>query len=257
MNPVEVLAMPESTYQLLLDAARAWPDGIATQWIPDPADYTRGLAWTYAELAGTVTRIANALTALGVRRGDAVTLSSVNTSMLYAATLAAQAVGIAAPVNPALSGGRITELIRRTGSRVLITAGPELDPQLWQRLLGVAREAGMTAVLALRPDGAHGAPPALDGNAPAGGTPDGRRLTVAYLDEVIAGQPSGHLAAADKPTAGDLAAFVHTGGTTGAPKVAAHTHANQLACGQGIALCSGLAPGRRCWAGCRCSTSTP
>ena len=36
---------------------------------------------------------------------------------------------------------------------------------------------------------------------------------------------------------------MHTGGTTGAPKVAAHTHANQLACARGIALCSGLAPG--------------
>jgi len=115
---------PESTYQLLLDAAGVWPDGVATQWIPDPGDHTRCLAWTYAELASMVTRIANALTALGVRREDAVTLSSVNTSMLYAATLAAQAVGIAAPVNPALSDERIAELIRRTGSRVLVAAGP-------------------------------------------------------------------------------------------------------------------------------------
>ena len=168
MTTREILPQPESTYQLLLDAARTWPDGMATQWIPDPGDYTRCLAWTYAELAGTVTRIANALTALGVRREDAVTLASVNTSMLYAATLAAQAVGIAAPVNPALSGERIAELIRRTGSRVLVAAGPELDPQLWQRLLGVARQAGMTAVLALRPDGAHGDPPALDGDTSAG-----------------------------------------------------------------------------------------
>ena len=36
---------------------------------------------------------------------------------------------------------------------------------------------------------------------------------------------------------------MHTGGTTGAPKVAAHTHANQLACARGVALCSGLAAG--------------
>jgi fatty-acyl-CoA synthase len=236
---IKVLPRPASTYQLLLDAASAWPDGIATQWIPDPGDHTRCVSRTYAELAGTVTRIANALTALGVRRGDAVTLSSVNTSMLYAATLAAQAVGIAAPVNPALSAERIAELIRRTESRVLVAAGPELDPELWARLVGVARQAGMTAVLALRPDDAHGVPPALI----QAGDLDGRGLIVAYLDEMIAGQPSGHLADADLPEAGDLAAFVHTGGTTGAPKVAAHTHTNQLACAQGIALCSGLAPG--------------
>ena len=241
MTTKQILPLPASTYQLLLDAAGAWPDGIATQWIPDPADHTRCLAWTYAELANMVTRIANALTALGVRRGGAVTLSGVNTSMLYAATLAAQAAGIAAPVNPALSSERITELIRRTGSRVLVAAGPELDPQLWRRLLQVARQAGMTAILALRPDDAHGVPPALDPASDGG--PDGRSLTVAYLDDVIAGRPSGHLAGADLPQADDLAAFVHTGGTTGAPKIAAHTHASQLACAQGIAECSGLAPG--------------
>jgi fatty-acyl-CoA synthase len=236
---ITILPRPASTYQLLLDAAAAWPDGIATQWIPDPADHTRCLSWTYAELAGTVTRIANALTALGVRRPDAVTLSSVNPSMLYAATLAAQAAGIAAPVNPALSAERIAGLIGRTGSRVLVAAGPEFGTQLWPRLLGAARQAGLTAVLALRPDDAHGVPPALGGT----GDPDGRGPLVAYLDEMIAGQPSGHLTSADLPAAGDLAAFVHTGGTTGAPKVAALTHASQLACGRGIAQCAGLAPG--------------
>jgi fatty-acyl-CoA synthase len=244
---IEILPPPQSTYQLLLDAAGTWPGSIATQWMPDPGDHTECLAWTHAELAGTVTRIANALTALGVRRPDAVTLAGPNTSMLYAATLAAQAVAIAAPANPALSSEQVSELIRRTGSRVLVAAGPELNPQSWQRLLGVARQAGMTAVLALRPDGAHGDPPALattaDADMPAADGPPGQRLIVAYLDELIAGQPAGHLAGAEPPSAGDLAAFVHTGGTTGAPKIAAHTHASQLACGRGIAEVTGLAAG--------------
>ena len=237
MTTAGILPQPASTYQLLLDAARTWPDSVATQWVPDPGDYTRCLAWTYADLAGTVTQIANALTALGVRRTDAVTSSAPNTSMLYAATLAAQAAGIAAPVNPTLSDDHLAGLIRRAQSRVVVTAGPELNEQLWQRMLTVARRAGVTAVLALRPDGASGNPPVL----PAGGQarPD---LTVAYLDEIIAAQPSGHLAG-DLPQPGDLAAFVHTGGTTGAPKIAAHTHANQLACGRGIAEAAGLAAG--------------
>jgi fatty-acyl-CoA synthase len=237
MTATGILPQPASTYQLLLDAARTWPDSVATQWIPDPGGYTRCLAWTYADLAGTVTQIANALTALGVRRPDAVTLGAPNTSMLYATTLAAQAAGIAAPVNPTLSDDHLAGLIRRAQSRVVVTAGPELSEQLWRRMLAVARRAGVTAVLALRPDGARGDPPVLptDGLAGPG-------LTVAYLDEVIAGQQSGHLAGG-LPRPGDLAAFVHTGGTTGAPKIAAHTHANQLACGRGIAETAGQAAG--------------
>ncbi len=230
----QVLPPPDSTYQLLLEAARAWPDHVATQWIPGPATYTHCLTWTYTDLAGTVTQIANGLASLGVRRPDAVTLCGPNTSMVFAATLAAQAAGSAAPVNPALSGEGIAELIRRTGSRILVAAGPELDPQLWPRLLTVARQARMNAVLAVRPDGATGPPPVL---ATRGGTP------AAYLDDLIAGQPAGRLAGIRPPAAADLAAFVPTGGTTGTPKIAAHTHANQLACGRGIAEGSGLAPG--------------
>jgi len=238
-NPT-VLPLPESTYQLLRDAARTWPGAVATQWIPDPSDHTHGLTWTYAELSGMVTRIANALTSLGVRRQDEVTLSGVNTSMLYAATLAALAVGIAAPVNPALGGERLAELLHRTQSRVLVAAGPQLDEQLWQRLLAVAHQVGMTAVLVLPPDG-------VDSEAPA--LPTDPDLAVTYLDEVIAGQPVDRLVGAQPPAPQDLAAFVHTGGTTGSPKVAPHTHANQLACGQAISQSSGLTAGESILAG--------
>ena len=172
--------------------------------------------------------------AWGFSAQDAVTLCGPNCSGLLAATLAAQAAGIAAPVSPALGADRIAALIGRTRSPVLIAAGPEADPGLWQRLTAVARQARMRAVIALRPDGATGVPPALDGEP---------GLPALYLEELAGGQPAGSLAGIRPPGAADLAAFVHTGGTTGAPKIAAHTHANQLACARGIAVWSGLAPG--------------
>ena len=227
-------AVPESTYGLLANAASTWPDAVATQWIPDPADYARCQSWTYAELASTVTRIANGLTRLGIQRDDAVTLCGPNCFALLAATLAAQAAGIAAPVSPALGADRIAGLIGRTRSPILVAAGPEADPLLWQQLTEVAVQARMRAIIALRPDGATGLPPALVGEP---------GITTMYLDELADGQPAESLAAVRPPRAADLAAFVHTGGTTGAPKIAAHTHANQLACARGIAEWSGLGPG--------------
>ena len=156
--------------------------------------------------------------------------------------------------------GRAGRRDRRPGQpRAVRRADRRADPP--DRITGPGRGragAGPAAVAAA----ARGGPPGRDDRRPRaaagrrttatrppwrGDTPpwtrDGRGPVVAYLDEVIAGQPSGHLAGADLPAAGDLAAFVHTGGTTGAPKVAAHTHANQLACARGIAVCSGLAPG--------------
>ena len=106
----------------------------------------------------------------------------------------------------------------------------------------------MNAILAVRPDGATGRPPSL---------PDGGGVPAAYLEDLIAGQPSGYLARASLPAAGDLAAFVHTGGTTGAPKVAAQTHAQPAGLRPGDRRDPAWHPGRRCWASCRCSTSTP
>ena len=49
------------------------------------------------------------------------------------ATLAAQLAGIAAPVNASLSAAHLGELLRRSGARVLVAAGPELAPGPGQR----------------------------------------------------------------------------------------------------------------------------
>ncbi|WP_067827890.1 AMP-binding protein, partial [Actinomadura kijaniata] len=77
----------------------------------------------------------------------------------------------------------------------------------------------LEAVLALRPTGARGAPAPLPGI-------DGVR--VGYLEELAAAEDAAAFGG-DPPAPSDLAALFHTGGTTGAPKLAAHTHANQVA----------------------------
>jgi fatty-acyl-CoA synthase len=222
--PLADRGLPESTYALLARAARLWPERAAVSVLPDATRWREPVDRTFAELLADVHRYANLLRRLGVRRGDAVALMSPNCAGLVPATLAAQLAGIAAPLNGNLSRDHLTELLRLSGARVLITAGPELAPDVWHKAQALAGE--LDAILVLRPTGVVGAPhllPAIEG------------VVVGYLDDLAAESEPDDFAG-EPPLSSDLAALFHTGGTTGAPKLAAHTHANEVADAWMIAL---------------------
>ena len=217
--PLADRGLPETTYALLTGAAARWPDRIAVRVLPEAARWREPLSRTFAELVGEVHRYANLLYRFEVRRGDAVAVMAPNCGDLIPATLAAQLAGIAAPLNGSLSPAHLAELLRRSGARVLIAAGPELDPAQWDTAMTLAADGMLDVVLVLRPTGAAGPPPALPP------PPVCRSATWTSwrprhdATRFVGTPPGGH----------DLAALFHTGGTTGAPKLAAHTHANEVA----------------------------
>ncbi|MFE1880095.1 acyl-CoA synthetase [Streptomyces diastatochromogenes] len=202
-TPLAERGLPGTSYDLLRRAAGRWPERTALTVLPDAASWRSPRSRTYADLLADVHRTANALHRLGVRRHDTVALLAPNCDELITALLAAQLAGIVTPVNPALARDHVTELIRRAGARVIITASRELDPEAYETGAELARQGLVDHVLVLRPTGA------ADRNDALADCPDDRFL----------GEP---------PTSTDLASFFHTGGTTGAPKLAAHTHANEI-----------------------------
>ncbi|MGV9611500.1 acyl-CoA synthetase [Nocardia xishanensis] len=217
--PLEARGLPESTYALLARAATRWPERDALTVLPEAARWREPLRRSYAELLGDVHRYANLLHELGVRRGDAVAIIAPNCAELIPATLAAQLAGIAAPINGGLSRDHIAKLLGRSGARVLIVAGPELAADNWASAHELAARGLVDALLVLRPTAAAGQAPELP--AIAG-------VRVGYLDEVAAEQDSSRFVG-DLPSASDLAALFHTGGTTGVPKLAAHRHSGEVA----------------------------
>ncbi|MGZ8801413.1 MAG: acyl-CoA synthetase [Mycobacterium sp.] len=223
--------LPASTYAILTRAASLWPDRPAVTVLPDGARWQHGSTRTFAELLGDVHQVANLLHANGIRRGDAVALVAANCDELLTATLAAELAGIAAPVNPGLSPDHAAGLVRRCGARVLITSAPGADDAT--RALGahLVAEGLIDTVLLLKPTG---------GTGPTADAPSVDGATVTYL---TAGAAAYDRARFDgtPPAADDIAALFHTGGTTGAPKLAAHTHANQVANAWMVAASSALA----------------
>lgn len=217
--PLASRGLPESTYALLERAAARWPDRTAVTVLPDAARWREPLRRSYAELLADVHRYANLLHELGVRRGDAVALIAPNCADLIPALLAAQLAGIAAPINGGLSGDHIAELLRRSGARVLVAAGPELAAETWAVAHELATQGLLDALLVLRPSATSGSAPAL---------PLVDSVRVGYLTDLAAEHDSSSFVGIP-PVATDLAALFHTGGTTGVPKLAAHRHSGEVA----------------------------
>ena len=216
--PLDRRGLPACTYDVVLRAARLWPDRIAITVLPDGTDYARSARRTFGEVAADVTRAAKALRHLGLDRRKAALLISPNCDELISATLAAEAAGIAVPINGSLSGEHIAELARLSGARILITAAPELDPAGVQRAAALAEAGLIDSVVLLRPTLAEGPPPP---------PPDLPGVIVVYLSALLAEYDAQPLDD-DHAESADLAALFHTGGTTGKPKGIVHTTGGYL-----------------------------
>jgi fatty-acyl-CoA synthase len=230
-TPLAERGLPATTAELLTRAARQWPDDVAVSVLPGAEQWTTPAERTFAELAADVHRAANLLHALGVRRTTGVAIMSPNCADLLTATLAAQLAGIAVPLNAALAGSHVRRLLELTGARTLLCASPELDQAAWGTVRELDADGLLDTVLLLRPTGRQTVE-----------VPEGLTARTLVLADAAAEHPADRFAGT-APAADDLAAVFHTGGTTGTPKLAAHTHANEVTDAWMIAADSGNVAG--------------
>lgn len=220
----------EDTYAVLRHAAGAYGDKHALRFllIGDPA--LPSVDVTYRELFAEVTRAANAFQALGVGPGDAVGILLPNLLETHYALWGGEAAGIASPVNPLLEPGKIADILTAAGARVLVTLAPFPQSDLWDKAVAVV-EAARGIEHVLRVDLSPYVPEAMRAMLPAlmpADRPVARAgVTLHDFDTLRAAQPGDRLLSGRVIEGGDIASYFHTGGTTGTPKLARHTHFNE------------------------------
>jgi fatty-acyl-CoA synthase len=216
--------LPErSVLDVFLAAAARDPGRIAlTQLMTGaPDEVPRRLS--YAGLLDEVRRAANLFTALaGTRPGVATLLPSLIET--HATLWGAEVAGYAVPINFLLQVEHIAGLLKASGARILVALGPHPVLDIWRKALLLREQVPGLIVLRV---GAPGLP-----------------LEAGILDfhAALREQPGGHLVFGEPGRDGDVAAYFHTGGTTGTPKLVAHTHRSQLTAAFGGAVLADVGP---------------
>src|SRR5271165_6879961 len=182
------------------------------------------LRLSYAQLANGVMRMANAVRALGLRRNDVVAYMLPSLPETQFVLWGSETAASALPLNPLLKAEEIAGLCRSAGVRVLVALGPQPGAEIWQK---AQRVKDML--------------PSVETLIQVAGEPLVDRRDVRQLSDLLREQPA-QLNFRDLPGPDDTAAFFHTGGTTGAPKLAIHTHRNQLAAAFGSACAAAAGP---------------
>ena len=182
------------------------PDKIALHYVEsaDPEGECKSVS--YRELRHRFIQAANLFHSLGVGPSDVVLYLLPTSPQQFVVMLGALAAGVACCVNWMLRPAQLIELIRSSKAKVVIALGPTPSYGIWENIEVIRSEIPPTVrVLSVR------------GHADA--------APVADDFEELASRFSGERLAFERKAApDDIAAYVHSGGTTASPKLVKLTH---------------------------------
>ena len=204
--PYETQIPARTTYGLIARAAQQFPERDAFIYLPSGDLDSTPEHVTYAHLLRQIHRAANLFRSLGVSSQDSVAILAPNIPATHYALWGAQIAGRACAINYLLQPDHIAALLEASGAKVLMALGPNSELDVW----GTVQK-----VLTLKPIPVIAI--GIDGGAPH----EGMDFAIALQD-----QPD-QLAFDPALTPERIAACFHTGGTTGAPRLAMHTHGNE------------------------------
>ena len=187
---------------------RGWsiaPDKTAIYYVED-GDPTRvPVEVSYRDLARRSTQAANLFHNLGVAPRDGVLFLMPTLPQLYYALFGGLATGIACIVNWMLKPEHLVDLIRNARTRVLVVLGPTPGYEIWENIAAIRDRLPGVRIVSVQALG-------------------GERIESSDFDTLCAAQPGDRLVFERSIAPEDVGAYVHSGGTTGSPKLVQLTH---------------------------------
>ena len=213
----------ESILDVFMNSAEQTPNATAITMLMTGAIDEQPRRVSYRNLLGLVRQAANLFTDIG---GPAPGVAYMLPALVetHVCLWGAETSGYAVPINFLLQTESIASLLEASNAKILVALGPHPQLDIWEKALDLRARIPGLVLVRVAPPGT----PAEDG--------------VIDFVPALAEQPSDHLTFGAARSGDDIAAYFHTGGTTGAPKLVAHTHRSQLVAAFGGAAMCGYTP---------------
>jgi len=228
--PLAERKLARNTYDMLKQGAAINPDAAALHFFLQGTAYDHSVTFTYRQWLEQITQTANFFHTLGVGKDDVVSMILPNLPESYLAVVGGEAAGIVNPINPLLEPAVMADIMNAAGTKVLVTLGPFPKVPIWEKVAAVVSHVP-TLETVVQVDLANYLPPAQQEGIRqmrAAAEPAAVSLPVLDFRSEVQQQPSDHLVSGREIQPDDIASYFHTGGTTGTPKLAQHTHANEV-----------------------------
>lgn len=228
--PLAERSLPESTYAAIRRTAETYPDDIALIFFLQGTAYQQAVQFTYQEWLSRLHQTANMLHDLGLRPGETVSYILPNLPQTYWALYGGEAAGIANPINPLLEPAGLAEIMNAAQTKILVTLAPFPRTDIWEKVASIADSVPSLQTI-LQVDIAnylHGVKRLAVNLMRLGKGKERLRARVLDFDKTLARYPTDRLTSGRVIRPDDIASYFHTGGTTGAPKLAMHTHFNEV-----------------------------
>ncbi len=222
--PWEQRIPARTVHEYVNRAAERYPDrpAISFQITSGPGDKAETLTWE--QLRAKVNQTANLFRRLGIGEKDVVAFLLPNCNETVLTLLGGMVAGIVNPINPLLEPEQIGAILRETGAKVLVTLKSFPKTDVAQKAAeAVGHAPNVKTVLEvdllryLTPPKSWIVPLIRPKN------PVRHHAKVLDFNREVARQRGDALDFADA-TEDRIAAYFHTGGTTGMPKVAQHRY---------------------------------
>ncbi len=208
-TPVEERLNFFNTYDLLKHGAAIDPAATAISFFLSGDQYDQPMTVSYADLLANITRAANLFHDLGIGPKDVVSYLLPNLPHTHYVLWGGEAAGIVNPINPLLEPATIAHICKAAGTKVLVALSEFPGSEIWQKATAIRKELPQLKAI-IRVMG-----------------PSDEKNGIFGFDDVVGKYGGDKLDSNRAIDPRDIASMYHTGGTTGTPKLAPHTHFNE------------------------------